>query len=370
MQPEAQLVAATQEALPGGRWLTFKIYERSAQSLDERPIPLELTFDFDESPGDREAFQTWRKYGKPVEIAASITADLPGGLGGRLEAGRVQLSPAEGEVSEFRNRLRLAAPDGIVLADLTFTMSATTGLDGTGAWTQGLDESGTLAIESLVDATAMNATVKFTVKPLAEREAAKVASAVLFASHLSAPNLLQMAGEYGNYFDFAAISISEPLVEPALARFVQALSTIQAVTSTPMVIPDVAEMDPDAVRAVHRAASLIGGHTTVGTWRPFTIERHPDIAFELGGHYQVAVIEPLTVSLNRGDLVLGSVEKKALSATVEALDGDQVRFAPHLNHVLHSTFLPEIPDAPQGKQVVRYRPAPEAEEAPACDRSS
>ena len=50
LPPEPRLVAATQEAISGGRWLTFKIYQRSAQSLDERPIPLELTFNFENSP--------------------------------------------------------------------------------------------------------------------------------------------------------------------------------------------------------------------------------------------------------------------------------------------------------------------------------
>ena len=96
MRPEPRLVAATQDRIAGGRWLTFKIYVRSAQSLDERPIPLKLRFDFEESPEDRRAVEIWRKYGKPLEAKASIEADLPGGLDRDGVAGRVQISPAEG----------------------------------------------------------------------------------------------------------------------------------------------------------------------------------------------------------------------------------------------------------------------------------
>ena len=94
LQPEPRLVAATQERLAGGRWLTFKIYQRSAQSLDERPIPLDLMFRF-EDLHEREAFETWLKFGRPTELTASFTMDLPGGLDAAEAVGRVRLAPAE-----------------------------------------------------------------------------------------------------------------------------------------------------------------------------------------------------------------------------------------------------------------------------------
>jgi hypothetical protein len=288
LPPEPRLVAATQQRIPGGRWLTFKIYERSTQSLDERPIPLELGFNFEDSPNDREAFEVWRKYGKPLEVPASMKVDLPGGLHREGNAGRVRLSPAEGEETEFRSRVRIVDPEGTVLADLGFAMSSTTGLERTGAWVHGLDDSGTLAVEYLIDATAMGGRVNFSIQPLPGCEASKTLAAVTFASHLASPNVLQVAAEYGPFLDLTPIGSSEPLVPPAVARFVRALATIQTTTSTPIVIPDVAGLSPEELAAIRRAASLIDGRTMVSTWKPFAVEKHPEIELELGGHYQVA----------------------------------------------------------------------------------
>jgi hypothetical protein len=47
LHPEEGIIAASQEEIAGDLWLTFKIYQRSAQSLDERPIPIELKFEFE-----------------------------------------------------------------------------------------------------------------------------------------------------------------------------------------------------------------------------------------------------------------------------------------------------------------------------------
>jgi hypothetical protein len=356
LHPEPRLVAATQESIPGGRWLTFKIYERSAQSLDERPIPLMLEFNFEGSPEDREAFEVWRKHGKPIEVAASFRADLPGGLPGESKAGRVTLSPAEGEETEFRNRLRIVDPEGSVLGELAFAMSSTTGLDRTGAWAHGIDDSGILAVESLLDATAMGGKIQFTLQPLAGLEASKALAAVTFASNLATPNSLQVAGEYGAFSDFSPIGSSEPLMDPAVARFVQALATIQTATSIPIQIPDVTALTAEELDAIRRAASLIGGHTIVGTWKAFSIEKHPEIDLEVGGHYQFAVTKPLTVPLNGEQLVLGCVEMQTLSALVDSVDGDTIRAIPHLNDVAHSHFLREMPTDQGGKLPVRYRP--------------
>jgi hypothetical protein len=130
------------------------------------------------------------------------------------------------------------------------------------------------------------------------------------------------------------------------------------------VIPDVAALSPEELDAIRRAASLVSGHTMVGTWKPITIEKHSEINLQPRGHYQIAIIEPLVVSLNGEDLQLGSVEKKALSALVESIDGDRVRLVPHLNETAHFDFLAELPSAPANKQAVRYRPAAGTEEAP------
>ncbi|MFN8079793.1 MAG: hypothetical protein U0Q19_09510 [Kineosporiaceae bacterium] len=131
LAPEPGLVAAAQRNLPDGQWLTTKIYARSAQSLQERPIPLEVKFTFD-TPEDREALDAWLAYGKPIEMAATITADLPGGLAINGGVGRVTLMPAAGEQTGFRSRQRIVNPTGVVLAEIGLITSTRPGRKGRG----------------------------------------------------------------------------------------------------------------------------------------------------------------------------------------------------------------------------------------------
>ena len=95
LHPEPHLIAATQESIPGDLWLTFKIYQRSAQSLGERPIPIELKFEFEEDSDEHQAFKDWVKYGKPAEAPATFSADLPGGLDRGTHGGKGISSAAE-----------------------------------------------------------------------------------------------------------------------------------------------------------------------------------------------------------------------------------------------------------------------------------
>jgi hypothetical protein len=77
----------------------FKIYARSTQSLEERPIPLKLTFEFDERSESHESFKEWLKYGKPYEGEATLESDLPGGLGSQPSKGRVMIWPSQGDAN-------------------------------------------------------------------------------------------------------------------------------------------------------------------------------------------------------------------------------------------------------------------------------
>jgi hypothetical protein len=361
LPPEPRLVAATQENMADGGWLTFKIYERSAQSLDERPIPLHLEFHFEDSPEDREAFEVWRKYGKPLEVSASFKADLPGGLDGEGKAGRIRLGPADGE-TEFRNRLRIVEPSGTALAELGFAMSSTTGLDGTGVWTHGEDDSGTLATEALVDGTALGGKINFTVKPLAGRSASKSLPAANFASHLAAPNRLQVAAEYGPFLDFSPLPAGDPLVHPAVARIVHALAVVQTRTGTEITIPALSDVNSDELRSIRRAAALIDGQVIVGRWTgSLTFDKFSDAEL-VEGHYQVGVIERLAITIDGVTVELGSVEWAALSALVSSGPDGKVHAVPHLNDTVHTSFLPDDPadlgPHTEGKQLVRVRPLP------------
>ncbi len=55
------MVAATQEIQPDGRTLTFRVYQRFAESQRERPIPFRLRFAAENAAFDEDAYDSWRK---------------------------------------------------------------------------------------------------------------------------------------------------------------------------------------------------------------------------------------------------------------------------------------------------------------------
>jgi hypothetical protein len=198
---EPWLVAVSQVQIRDDRWLTVKIYARSAQSLEERPIPLKLTFEFEEMSQDHESFKDWLKYGKPFEGDATVETDLPGGLGSGQSSGRVMIMPADGEVDSFRNRQQIVGPDRTVLAELSYALTSTSGAQRTGVRAHGEDDSGLIEVESLFDVETQIGTMNYTVKPLVGVVASKALPVLTFARHLCAPNVLRVAGEYGPFED-------------------------------------------------------------------------------------------------------------------------------------------------------------------------
>lgn len=355
--PETNLVAATVRGLPNDRWLTFKIYQRSAQSLDERPITIDATFQFDEDSPEKEALDLWKKFGKPFEAKAIVTIDLPGGLGTDVEDALVKVPPPEG-MSQFENRMRVVDPAGAVLGELSFAAQSTVGQDKTGAWTSSADPSGTITSEGYFDLAAdAKQNISFTVQPLAGRPVADTAPAVRFASNLHAPNTLQISGPVGPFHSFTALANPEPLVDPLVDRLVQALAVIQTRTAATLDIPDASKMTGIDLNRILRAARLIEGATLVMAWTSIQVDGVPKGTMEVGGHYRLATYEPLTVTINGADYQLGFVEHVLLSAVIESDESGKLRPVPNLNDTAHSTFVEELPPltpgAPMGALPVR-----------------
>jgi hypothetical protein len=350
--PEPGLVAATQEQISGGRWLTFKVYVRSAQSLLERPIPVTLTFDFEPSPEDLRAIELWQKFGKPLQVPGTIEADMPGGLSRGGRAGTVHLSPAADVLRQARVRLRVVDPAGNSLAECAFRTESANGAGG--MWVRGADDTGLLGLEMLI-ASGGAATTDFKIEALAGREATAVLSAVRFAGFLTAPNTLQFAGAYGPFSDMAPLTMDEPLLPEAVVRFVENLDTIQTVTAAPVVIPDVSAMTTQERNTIRRAASLISGRMLVEHWRPFKVADTGTAEFDPAGHYEFLVIERLVVSLGSTQHVLGAQRARPLSARIQQLADGSAQLTPDQNDIAHFDFLPEIPEGVTDRQMVYSR---------------
>jgi hypothetical protein len=365
IQHEPGLVAATIQSLPSERWLFFKIYQRSAQSLEERPIPIHLEFTFAEGTPEHEAYERWKRYGKPFQAPARFSLDLPGGLGAEDREGTVSI-PAPYERDGYQLRMRVVGPDGTTLAELEFAMRSTAASDRTGAWTTGTDPSGVMDNEGFIEKSpeAMQR-VNFTLAPLGGQVAAAVQPAVRFARHLEAPNKIQIAGSVGMFNDMIELDSAQGMVPPSIDRFIASLATIQTRTNHVIRIPDIAEVTDGEVRDIHRAARLIDGDTYVGKWRREAIEGVAPGAMEVGEHIQIQLDIPLRVKIEEEILNLGTVEQTILSATVVEIDDSTVYIEPNLNDTGHERLVdgPQGGWAPAGKTAVRARrcPTPNAE---------
>ncbi|QLL09000.1 hypothetical protein [Mycobacterium vicinigordonae] len=338
---EPHLVAATQEIQPDGQTLTFRIYARFSESLNERPVPISLKFSFDAPAFDRDAFDEWRKYGKPLTAPVEIEADLPGGLGSALsgKASRILIHPIG---SSYELRLRIRTPEGTAGQELLFAMSATTGPEEAGLWAHGTDESGFLTYENTLDVDTQRVTTGFRHAGLMGAEAAKVLPSLEFAADLRSPNVIQAAERYGPFLDFHAVPGDQALIPQSVLRYVRDLVTIQTRTATPILVPELAAITTRDARVIAEAAALINGHTVVSKWVDISFPLEPGVEIDTTGHYLVGLIDPLIVEVGDQKLTLGAVEKKLLSAKFE-IDDNLVRAHPHLNDTVHTTFAPDEP---------------------------
>ncbi|WP_460599671.1 hypothetical protein [Flexivirga lutea] len=369
LEYEPNLVAAAQRTLPNGKWLTFKIYQRSPQSLEERPIPIKLEFTSDGGTTEIKDFETWQKYGRPFEAPARVSVDLPGGLGATDKEGVVSV-PALHSSDNYQLRMRIVAPDDEVLAELEFRMTSTVGLEKKAALASGKDPSGALENSGFYEAGLGEAQqVNFTLEPLAGLVAAKVQQAVTFARHLEAPNRIQLAGPVGTYKDLVELDCAEGMVPPSVDRFVSSLATIQIRTAQIIQIPDITEMTKGDVKKVHRAAALIDGSVHIATWDRAQIHGVDPGTISAGEHLQIQMDIPLNVTIDGTALELGTVEQTVVSGTVVSVDGTTAVLEPNLNDTVYERLIeaPRPGDAPVGNVAVRCRPYPEAPSDPAAE---
>ena len=192
------------------------------------------------------------------------------------------------------------------------------------------------------------------------------APAVQFVRYLQAPNTLQIAGPVGPFHDLHVLTAAEPVVDPLVERLVQALVSIQTRTSTPLSIPDMSEFTGDEVNQLLRAGLLIDGTTLVGKWHKVSVDGFPEGTLAVGSHYQLATYEPLIVTLEGLDHILGAVEHILLSAVIEDGGDGTRRPVPNLNDTVHSVFIDKMPKvttegAPVGAVPVRGKQYPDPE---------
>ena len=93
--PPRTLVLLAQRS-NGDTCVTWHVHARCDESVRDRPIPINLLFDIDRDPTLRDSLRLFTDYGKPFSAtqgAATVSADLPGGLGMDGQQGSVWIGP-------------------------------------------------------------------------------------------------------------------------------------------------------------------------------------------------------------------------------------------------------------------------------------
>lgn len=327
---EPGIVAATQTTLADGQTLTYRIYARFDEALNERPIPVRLEFAFDDLTFDQKAYEDWRDYGSDFEGPAILDVDLPGGL---ASPGRVRVRIVSTRSPNFQRRYRLTSPDGRKLAELTFDCSTTTGANGHGARVTGTDASGLLHLEYRGDLAADQHAVSFNADLIEGIEVLRAAPVVEFLAAMVAPNRLQLSEGFGGRFvDIHPVPVSEAVIHPLVASWVHALTVVQDHVSEPILLPPIDSVTKRDAQEAIDAAAILEGQTVVSHWDSVEIA---DIGPELqSGPAQLEMPEQLVISVGGNSLDLGLQIVTLLSAQV-TIEGKAAHVVPLNNNTVH-----------------------------------
>jgi hypothetical protein len=312
--PEEDLVAATQETDPEGRCLTFRIYTRFDEALNQRPVPVKLNFAFAADSPESQAYDKWRKYGRPTTLPAKITMDLPGGLGGEYLAGQVSIGVPP-DRKPYRIRHRLVAADGTPLADITLNMEpATVGPGGNGSWMKGADAAGGSAIECSVDFEGSDAQITTTFGDFTGSDVDDALAVARFLSHWASGNKLEVAGEKGRFFPFMDLgTVTEAPLGEYVLRALEAMSTIQTRITQPIHVPDFFKMTKAELAPILDAAALVAGQELIGTWSETKVQRIENFEQE-DVECEILVLDNYAVKINGKELFLGVSSTNLTSA--------------------------------------------------------
>jgi hypothetical protein len=323
--PEPGLIAATQETGSDGRTLTFKIFERFREALNERPVPITLDFAFDGGSEDADAYEDWQRYGTPAVLPADFKIDLPGGLGGLLKSATIAVGPSA-QARPFPLRLRIVTPGGSEVARLSLNMEPPAASpDGLGAWSRGTDATKSVLVESRLD--SRDSTGKFNIEfgDTTGTPVDAASDAIHFFSHWSAGNRVESSGAHGPFIPVLELPADiEPPVGPLIVRIAEALVAIQTRTHEPLLMPDPATLTVEDVRDLFRASALVQGRSIVGTWTEAPLYPGDDYVPELEGEFQYEIFENLMVDVGDAKVFLGVAALRLESVNVELNDGQYV----------------------------------------------
>lgn len=247
--------------------VTWYVYARCDESLRERPIPVTLHFDTENSPELRESLRLFTEYGKHFQAPAGTVAigmDLPGGLGGSHERGTASISPiAEDSAHTYALRLRTqTATPAIASTSVLLAMNKPT-VGSRGARLSGEHNTGVFLFEGLLDFEPPTMHLQFSALGLTGKPVSSVIDGLEFLYALPGKTL-EVAAEYGPFSTFGnetAPARDDNGLEPDELDAIRALHAIQQYTITTLFVPDFTGVTYGDVKEWQIVAKILDGET-------------------------------------------------------------------------------------------------------------
>lgn len=360
-------VAAVQRGLPGPPYVTITIIARSNESVVERPVTLDLELNLEGNEALRGEFKDFLKYGGAFHsTGGTVTteADLPGGLGGRLEGGTITITPVSAPEADGRHELRMRAidPEGAVLAECLVRLRETTqGPEGSGSRAVFDSAEGVFSWEWRADHAAQTVTAQFTFGPYSGALPGKVVQPLRLLAALRGGNTLQVSLPHGPAHKghvytapFDGYDVADQLA------LIVALIGIQEHTTTQLRVPDLSQFPVAQLRQLERAAALLRGDTIrlpLKTTKLLSRAPSAGAAPQTGDLVVARSHQPLLVNVGGDELDLGWIRVFYTSVRIgevtsrgeydevplEATEASQI--------VMHWVETPDALDAPDSPDV-------------------
>ena len=320
----------------GDSYVTFDVHARCAESLNERPIRVTMTWMAQRGSVEHRELEDFFTYGRTPEHpiqARDVTVEMPGGLGGESALAQVLMSEAGEPGEPFERRLSILSPEDEVLATIELTMyPPVSNHDGTGQSNRGRDRSGFFELETLVLAgppTQMTLRLR-TGDPVGLRpDQLEPALAVVDSFRL--PNQIRLEATRG-----PARSTTHPVpasdasddsraTNRALLAYVRALMVIQQHTPVELKFPEFERLSELNIAEATATAKLLSGETLRRTWNNLQFHLNPEATATDEPRQVVADQVPLTIDVGDDHIELGRVrhifESARIVSTEAAEDG-------------------------------------------------
>jgi hypothetical protein len=243
--------------------VTIAVISKYLDAARDRPIMVKADLRFPETEIGQEAaarFHAFLDYGDPAIVdegnVQKIDVNAPGGLGGTLGRGTLQIGPlAADTVFLLDARFRALNEGGSQLASLPVRF--TTGHGGLrGRVITGQDATGVLHISVRFDETERQVKVIVNVRPVNGLLPASLLAPLRLARALRRPNIATVTVAEGDLWDPTPMPDLD-LVPSEYLELVEQLARVQVETNTPFPLPN--EIDAEDVAMLHRLVRLFDG---------------------------------------------------------------------------------------------------------------